>query len=277
MNPTQVQPSLPVGKERSRESPKRPRSKTPTRSNRFRFITPTLIAKIVLVRLVIATRGIGDDRGDKSAPVGLQSRIPANILKSKHFLTLRTLIKGLNQVVFQRHRRTISAFFYRWDPLMMWRILLLTLAGWIRREQAAVIGYLKEENRVLRDQLKGKRLQLSDSERQRLAGRAYQLGKQALEEVATIVTPKTLLRWYRQLAAKKFDGSEQRKRSPGRPPVATEIEALVVRIAREQPSFGYRRLQGALANLGYEIDAGTRCVTFYVVIALSWRPNEIPA
>ena len=103
------------------------------------------------------------------------------------------------------------------------------------------------------------------------------MGKQTLEEVARIVTPKTLLRWYRQLAAKKYDGSEQRKRSPGRPPVATEIEALVVRIAREQPSFGYRRLQGALANLGYEIDAGTRCVTFYVVIALSWRPNEIPA
>ena len=140
---------------------------------------------------------------------------------------------------------------------MAWRILLMMLAGWIQREQTAVIDYLKEENRVLHQQLAGKRLKLSDTDRQRLAMRAYQLGKRKLEEVATIVTPKTLLRWYQRLVAKKFDGSEQRKRSPGRPPVATEIEALVVRIAQEQPSFGYRRIQGALANLGYEIDAGT--------------------
>ena len=110
---------------------------------------------------------------------------------------------------------------------------------------------------MLRDQLKGKRLQLSDTDRQRLATCAYRLGKPMLEEVAMIVTPKTLLRWYQRLVAKKFDGSEQRRRSPGRPPVSAEIEALVVRIAREKPSFGYRRIQGALANLGYEIDAGT--------------------
>ena len=120
-----------------------------------------------------------------------------------------------------------------------------------------MIDYLQEENRVLREQLAGKRLQLSDIDRQRLASRAYLLGKERLEEIATIVTPKTLLRWYQRLVARKFDGSEQRKRSPGRPPVSAEIEALVVRIAREKPSFGYRRIQGALANLGYKMDAGT--------------------
>lgn len=140
---------------------------------------------------------------------------------------------------------------------MAWRILLLMLAGWIEREQTAVIDYLKEENRVLHQQLAGKRLKLSDTDRQRLATRAYRLGKRKLEEIATIVTPRTLLRWYQRLMAKKFDGSEQRKRSPGRPPVGTEIEELVVRIAREQPSFGYVRIQGALANLGHRIDAGT--------------------
>ncbi|NJN47863.1 MAG: helix-turn-helix domain-containing protein [Candidatus Competibacteraceae bacterium] len=116
---------------------------------------------------------------------------------------------------------------------------------------------MKEENRVLHQQRVGKRLKLSDTNRQRLATRAYRLGNRKLEEIATIVTPKTLLRWYQRLVAKKFDGSEQRKRSPGRPPVAPDIKELVVCMALEQPSFGYVRIQGALANLGHPIDAGT--------------------
>ena len=100
---------------------------------------------------------------------------------------------------------------------MNWGFWLVLLSGWINREQAAAIEYLQEENRVLRQQLAGKRLTLTDIERQRLALRAYDLGKQRLQEIATIVTPDTLMRWYRQLIAKKFDGSQQRKSGPGRP------------------------------------------------------------
>jgi putative transposase len=77
-----------------------------------------------------------------------------------------------------------------------------------------------------------------------------------MKEVATLVTPDTLLRWYRQLMARKFDGSQHRQRL-GRPPVAEEIERLTVQMAEENPCWGYRRIQGALANLGHRIDAIT--------------------
>ena len=85
---------------------------------------------------------------------------------------------------------------------MNWGFWLVLLSGWINRDQAAVIEYLQEENRVLRQQLAGKRLTLTDIERQRLALRVYELGKQQLKEMATIVIPDTLMRWYRQLVAK---------------------------------------------------------------------------
>jgi putative transposase len=77
-----------------------------------------------------------------------------------------------------------------------------------------------------------------------------------LAEVATIVTPDTLLRWYRHLIAQKFDGSKRRGQL-GRPHVMEEIERLVVRMAEENATWGYRRLQGALANLGHRLDAFT--------------------
>ena len=120
---------------------------------------------------------------------------------------------------------------------MNWGFWLVLLSGWINREQAAAIEYLQEENRILRHQLAGKRLTFTTIERQRLALRTYELGKQRLKDMATIVTPDTLMRWYRELVAKKFDGSQQRKQGPGRPRVDETIEALVVRIAREKPSY----------------------------------------
>jgi hypothetical protein len=76
-----------------------------------------------------------------------------------------------------------------------------------------------------------------------------------LAEVATIVTPETLLRWHRQLVAQKCDGSG--KRSPGRPRTAVEIEDLLVRLAQENRDWGYRRIQGALSNLGHELARST--------------------
>ena len=109
------------------------------------------------------------------------------------------------------------------------QFLLLGLAGWVNRYQQAVIDYLQEENRVLRAQLRGKRLRLSDNERRRLAVKAKALGRKALAQVASIVTPNTLLRWYRDLIAAKYDGSKNR--SPGRPPTAKDICELVVRMA----------------------------------------------
>src|SRR5499427_6999834 len=136
---------------------------------------------------------------------------------------------------------------------MMLHVLLAILAGWLQRHQQHVITYLIEENHVLKAHLSGRRLRLTDTERRRLAALTHPLGRQRLKELATLVTPDTLLRWYQRLIAQKFDDSKQR-RALGRPRVAEEIEQLVMRMAEENPTWGYRRIQGALANLGHSID-----------------------
>jgi putative transposase len=115
-----------------------------------------------------------------------------------------------------------------------------------------VIQYLREENRVLKQQLGGRRLRLTDAQRRRLAAKGKAIGYRVLSEVATIVTPDTIFRWHRQLIAEKWDYSAKRRDS-GRPPVMKEIANLTVRIARESPSWGYSRIQGALANLGHTV------------------------
>ena len=106
------------------------------------------------------------------------------------------------------------------------------------------IEYLVVENRILRDQIKG-RVQLSDTERQTLAEIGAKLGKKALAEIANIVQSDTMLGWNRKLVAKKFDDSNQRK-SPGRPRVDEELEDGVVRMAKANRTWGYDRIAGAL-------------------------------
>ncbi len=139
---------------------------------------------------------------------------------------------------------------------MILHVLIAMVAGWLQRHQQQVISYLQEENRILKAKLQGRRLRLTETERRRLAVLAHPLGRKRLQEVATLVTPDTLLRWYRRLIAQKFDGSMQR-RQLGRPRVIEEIEQLVVQMAEENATWGYRRIQGALANLGHRIDAIT--------------------
>src|SRR6266513_1049499 len=127
--------------------------------------------------------------------------------------------------------------------------LVISIAGWMNQHQQHVIRYLMEENRVLREQIGNRRMRFTDDQRRRLAAKAKKLGRKLLNEVATIVTPETLLAWHRKLIAKKYDGSANR--SLGRPRTADEITALVTRMAKENRSWGYRRIQGALANLGH--------------------------
>jgi putative transposase len=138
------------------------------------------------------------------------------------------------------------------DPF---RFVLIAVAGWMNQRQLQVIDYLREENRVLREQLGGRRVRLNDDQRRRLAAKAKGLGRKLLAEVATIVTPETLLAWHRKLIAQKYDGSG--KRGPGRPRTAAVIEGLVVRMAQENRDWGYRRIQGALSNLGHELARST--------------------
>src|SRR6266699_3900118 len=138
---------------------------------------------------------------------------------------------------------------------MDWKHLLAYITGTVDQELLLRNEYLVTENRILRSQIKG-RVRLSDGERQALADIGQKLGKQALQEVAQIVKPDTILGWHRKLVAQKFDGSHQRK-APGRPTIDPELEALVVRMARENRTWGYDRIVGALANLGYTISDQT--------------------
>jgi len=96
------------------------------------------------------------------------------------------------------------------------RFLLAALAAWLNCQQQKALGYLIEENRILRAQLRERRLRLTDEERRRLAVRGQRLGRRALSDVATIVTPDTIRRWHRQLVARKavVYQWESRKRCP---------------------------------------------------------------
>jgi transposase InsO family protein len=135
------------------------------------------------------------------------------------------------------------------------QLLVLMLVGWVSRHQQDAIEYLKAENRALREQLGGERLRFTDAQRRRLARKAKPLGRRLLRDLSTIVTPDTLLRWYRELVAQKYDGSA--RRGPGRPRLAGEIQALILEMASDNPRWGYTRIQGALANLGYIVGRNT--------------------
>jgi hypothetical protein len=138
------------------------------------------------------------------------------------------------------------------DPF---RLLLIFLAGWLNQRQQDVFDYLQQENRVLREQFGGKRLRFKADQRRHLAVRGKKLGWRMLNELTTMVTPATLLAWHRRLIARKYDGSKQR--GPGRTRVLEEIQHLAVRMARENRDWGYRRLQGALSNLGHGVGRST--------------------
>jgi Homeodomain-like domain len=138
---------------------------------------------------------------------------------------------------------------------MDWKTLLAYITGSVDQNLLLRNEYLVTENRILRHQLKG-RVRLSDGERKVLAEIGQKLGKQVLKEVAKIVQPDTILAWHRKLVAQKFDGSQQR-RSPGRPTIDQELEALIVRMAQDNRSWGYDRIVGALANLGNTVSDQT--------------------
>src|SRR5580700_12041716 len=107
------------------------------------------------------------------------------------------------------------------DPF---RFVLIAVAGWMNQRQLQIIDYLREENRVLREQLGERRVRFNDDQRRRLTSKAKGLGRKLLREVATLVTPETLLAWHRKLISLKYDGTAQR--GLGRPKIADEIETL---------------------------------------------------
>jgi putative transposase len=138
---------------------------------------------------------------------------------------------------------------------MEWTRILAYITGSVDRELLLRNEYLAAENRILRTKL-NRRLQFSDAERATLGEIGFRLGRRTLSEVATAAQPDTILAWYRRLVARKFDGSQSRQ-GPGRPRIDQGIEGLIVRMARENRSWGYDRIVGALANLGYHVSDQT--------------------
>jgi len=133
--------------------------------------------------------------------------------------------------------------------------MLAYVTGSVDQELLLRNQYLVTENRILRNQIKG-RVMLSDPERLSLARMAKQLSHKALAEVAQIVRPETLLAWHRRLIAKKCDGSKQRSAvEPGS--TARELETLILRLAQENRAWGYRRIVGAVNNLGHQVSHQT--------------------
>jgi putative transposase len=133
------------------------------------------------------------------------------------------------------------------------RLVLAALVAWLDQRQQAAVAYLIEENRILRGHLRG-RIRLTDAERRRLAVHGHRLGRRRLRDIATIVTPDTILRWHRRLIARKWTYA---KRRGGRPGVLAEIRRLVVRMAEENPTWGYTRILGALKNVGHRVSRST--------------------
>src|SRR5438105_12783955 len=139
------------------------------------------------------------------------------------------------------------------SPLLSF--LLMIAAGWVHRHQLTVIEFLQAENRYLKEKLGGKRLRFTDAERALLARKAKAVGRKALLELDTIVSPDTLLRWHRRLIAQKWNFVH--RRGPGRPRIMREISELIARMAQENPGWGYTRIQGALANFNHRVGRGT--------------------
>ena len=139
------------------------------------------------------------------------------------------------------------------------KTLLATFAGFVHRQQAQAIDYLIEENRVLKEQLRGKPLRLNDDQRRRLAAKGKALGRRLLGRVATIVTPDTILRWHRRLIAAHH--TYPHKGRVGRPGIMKAIRELIVRMATENANWGYLRIQGELKKVGHRVGRTTIATT----------------
>ena len=133
-------------------------------------------------------------------------------------------------------------------------MVLAVLTGWLNRQERRSLAYLVEENRVLRRQLGGQRLQFTDDDRRRLAVLGHRVGRRVLRQIATVVTPDTILRWHRQLIARKWTYRGKRSSRHG---VLAEIRRVVVRMAEENPTWGYTRIQGVLKNVGHRVGRST--------------------
>ena len=131
--------------------------------------------------------------------------------------------------------------------LQPWHVAFALVSAWVNHRQQQIIAFQNDQIEALLKKLGKQRVMLTDDQRRQLAVKGKAIGRKALMEVTTIVTPDTILRWHRELVAQKWDHSERRKKKPGRPRVRQVIVDLVLRFAKENPSWGFDRIQGAVA------------------------------
>ncbi len=141
-----------------------------------------------------------------------------------------------------------------------WMMLVAMMAGWLNRQQQEAIAYLKEENKILRDELSKatgkKRIILNDSQRRRLAILAKRVGRKALFDISCIFSPDTLLMWHRKLVARKYDGSKNRGKG-GRPRISDKLKQLIIDMAKDNKHLGCKKLHGYLKYLGLKVSPAT--------------------
>src|ERR1035438_336812 len=137
-----------------------------------------------------------------------------------------------------------------------WQLLLSIVAGWIHDEQQKIIEYQRTVIQVLQEKNGKKRILLNDGQRRRLAVKGKVLGRTLLNEIGTLFTPDTILRWHRELVAQKWDHSDKR-RTVGRPATPQEVVDRILQLARENPTWGYDRIADALANIGHQVSDQT--------------------
>jgi hypothetical protein len=140
--------------------------------------------------------------------------------------------------------------------LQPWHIMLAVLCGLVNKRQQQIIEFQNAQIEALLEKFGGKRVLLTADQRRLLAVKGHALGRKALLELTTIVTPDTILRWHRTLVAKKWDYAHKRK-PVGRPRIRQVIVDLILRFATENPTWGYDRIPGALAHVGYYISDST--------------------
>ena len=141
-----------------------------------------------------------------------------------------------------------------------WVMLVAMMAGWLNRQQQEAIAYLKEENKILRNELLKatgkKRIILNDSQRRRLAILAKKLGRKALSDITCAFSPDTILMWHRKLVANKYDGSKNRSKF-GRPRISDELKQMIIDMARDNKHLGGKTFHGYLKYLGIMVSPAT--------------------
>ncbi len=141
-----------------------------------------------------------------------------------------------------------------------WMMLVAMMTGWINRQQQDALAYLKEENNILRDELRKatgkKRIILNDKQRRRLAVLAKKLGRKALSDICCVFSPDTILLWHRKLVAQKYDGSKNRGKG-GRPRISDYLRQLIIDMAKDNKHLGGKTLHGYLKYLGLKVSPST--------------------